>query len=71
MAEELAGGFVDDSDVEVIDDQDDRCVFVSAADADVVHSAGSSEGDCPGFVDSVVSDPVVVSGALVVWLVFG
>ena len=33
MAEELAGGFVDDSDVEVVDDQDvlSRFMLVSAA----------------------------------------
>ena len=42
MSEELSGGFVDDSDVEVVDDQDDGGSFVGAADHDVVHFSCSS-----------------------------
>jgi hypothetical protein len=32
---------------------------VGSADADVVQSAAVAQGDRPGFVDGVVSDPVV------------
>jgi len=45
VAEEFAGGGVDDSDVEVVDDENDWGVFVGAADADVVHSSGVAEAD--------------------------
>ena len=40
---ELFSGFgVDDSDVEVFDDEYDWLVFVGSSDADVVHAAGAS-----------------------------
>ena len=42
VSEELSGGFVNDSDVEVVDDQDDGGSFVGAADHDVVHFSCSS-----------------------------
>ena len=60
--EEFSGVGVDDADVEVVDEHDHGLVFVRAADGDVVHPAGTSEGDDPGFVDSVVPDSVVGSG---------
>lgn len=56
---EFAGGGVDDADVEVVDEQDDASCGVGAADADVVHADGASEGDGAGLVDAVVADPVV------------
>jgi len=43
VPEEFAGGLVDDSDVEVVDDEDDGLVFVGSADSDVVHAARSAE----------------------------
>ncbi len=43
VAEEFAGGLVDDSDVEVIDDEDDGGAFEGSAEADVMHAAGASE----------------------------
>jgi len=43
VAEEFAGGGGDDADVEVGDDEDDGGAGVGAADADVVHAAGSAE----------------------------
>ncbi|HEY1119379.1 MAG TPA: hypothetical protein VGE43_16815, partial [Acidimicrobiales bacterium] len=61
VAEELAGGGVDDADVEVVDEDDDGLSGVGAADADVVHLAGSAEGDGAVGVDAVVSEPVVGS----------
>ena len=43
MSEELSGGFVDGSDVEVVDDQDDGGSFLFAADHDVMHSPSSPQ----------------------------
>ena len=66
VAEELAGGGVDDPDLEVLDEQDDAGSGVGSADADVVQSAAVAQGDRAGFVDAVVADPVVGLG--VAWL---
>lgn len=59
VAEELSGGGVDDADLEVLDGQDDVGSGVGSAEADVVESACVAQGDAAGFVDAVVSDPVV------------
>ena len=59
VAEEFAGGGVDDADVEVLDEQDDAGVRVGSADADVVEAPGVAEGDVAGLVDEVVADAVV------------
>jgi hypothetical protein len=45
LAEDLAGGGVDDSDVEVVDEQSDVGSSVGSADADVVETAVVTEGD--------------------------
>jgi len=58
---ELAGDGVDDSDLEVLDEQDAGS-GVGSTDADVVESAVVSDGDRAGFVDAVVSDPFVGLG---------
>ena len=63
VAEEFAGGGVDDADVEVVDEEDDGGAGVGAADADVVHASGAAEGDGAGLVDAVVADAVVGAGA--------
>ena len=68
VAVELAGGGVDDADVEVGDEQDDAGSGEASADADVVEVAVVAHGDGAGGVDAVVADPVVgvvgaVSGA--------
>ena len=55
FSEEFAGGGVDDSDVEVLDEQDDVGSGVGSADADVV----VSDGDGAAGVDAVVPDPLV------------
>ena len=62
VAEEFAGGGVDDADVEVVDEQDDVGSGVGSADADVAQSAVDAQGDGAGFVDLVVADPVVGVG---------
>lgn len=59
MAEEFACCGVDDADVEVGDDHDDRGAGAGAADADVVEAAVVAQGDSPGGVDAVVADAVV------------
>lgn len=59
LAEEFAGGGVDDADVEVVDQEDDRGARVGSADADVEQAAVVAEGDFAGVVDAVVADPVV------------
>ena len=49
LAEELAGGGVDDADVQVADEQDDVGSGVGPADADVVEPAAVPEADGAGF----------------------
>ncbi len=43
VSEEFSGVGCDDADVEVVDEEDDGGAVVGAADADVVHAAGSSQ----------------------------
>src|SRR4051795_4266207 len=59
LAEEFAGGGVDDADVEVLGEDGDAGSGVGAADADGVHLAAVSPGDLAGLVDLVVADAVV------------
>src|SRR3954466_8576451 len=64
VAEELAGGGVDDPDVQVLNEQQDVGSGEGPADADVVQAAVDAQGDTSGLVDLVVADPVVgVTGA--------
>src|SRR5262245_64656228 len=62
LADDLAGGGVDDADVEVVDEEGDRGAGVGAADADVEQAPVVAEGDLAGLVDAVVTDPVVAGG---------
>jgi hypothetical protein len=62
FAEELAGGGVDDADVQVLDEEKDAGSGVGAADADVVELSVVAEGDEPGVVDAVGADAVVGVG---------
>jgi len=62
LAEKLAGGGVDDPDVQVLDEQQDVGSCVGSADADVVELAGVAEGDGAGGADDVVADAVVGVG---------
>jgi hypothetical protein len=64
VAEELAGGGVDDADVQVLDEEQDVGSGVGSADADVVQAAGQAQGDAAGLVERVVAESVVgVTGA--------
>ena len=72
VAEDLAGGGVDDGDGEVLDEHGDVGSGVGSSDSDVVEASGVAEGDDPGCVDCVVSDPVVGVGCRVgCWGGFG
>jgi hypothetical protein len=55
VAEEFAGGGVDDAHVEVVDDHDDGGSVKVAADADVVQDAADAQGDV-AVADAVTSD---------------
>ena len=62
LAEELAGGGVDDADVQVLDEEQDAGSGVGPADADVVELSVVAEGNEPGGVDAVGADAVVGVG---------
>ena len=64
VAEQFAGGGVEDADVEVGDEDDDSGSGVLVTEADVVEAAVVAQGDSAGLVDAVVADPVVGVGAL-------
>jgi hypothetical protein len=64
FARELAGGSVDDPDVQVLDEHEHVGSGVGPADADVVEPPGVAEGDDAGVIDAVGADAVVgVAGA--------
>jgi hypothetical protein len=54
LAEEFAGGGVDDPDLEVVDQDDDAGSAVGSADADVAESAGDAQGDAAGLVGAFI-----------------
>jgi hypothetical protein len=62
FAEELAGGGVDDADVQVADEQQDGGSGVGPADADVVELSAVAQGDGAVGVDQVAADAVVGVG---------
>ena len=59
VAEEFAGGGVDDADVEVGDEEDDGGLGVGSSEADVVKLAVVAEGDAAVGVDAVAADTPV------------
>ena len=59
VAEEFAGGGVDDAYIEVCDEDDDVGSGVFSSDADVMQPAVVAQRDLAGGVDAVVADPVV------------
>ena len=59
----FAGGGFDDSDVDVVDEDQDAGSGVGLPDADVVQAAGDAQGDGAGLVDAVGADAVVSVGA--------
>ena len=52
IAEQFAGGGFDDSDVEVVDEDQDAGSGVGSADADVVRAAGHSQRGGAGLIDA-------------------
>jgi hypothetical protein len=65
LAEEFAGGGVDDADVQVLDEQQDVGSGVGPADADVVQAPVDPQRDAAGLVDLVGADAVVGVGGAV------
>jgi hypothetical protein len=65
LAEELAGGGVDDADLEVVDEQEDVGSGVGSTDIDVVQAAVDAQGHAAGFVEPVGGDPFVGVAAAV------
>ena len=61
LTDELAGGGVDDADLEVVDEHEDAGSGVGSADADVVELAVVAEGELAVGVDAVGADPVVLA----------
>jgi hypothetical protein len=59
LAQQLAGGRVDDADVGVLDQQQDGGSGMGWADTDVVEAAVDPQGDLGVGVDAVVPDAVV------------
>ena len=59
LAEDLAGGGVDDGDVEVLDEESDVGSGVGSSDADVVESAVVAQRHGADAVDLVGADAVV------------
>src|SRR4051794_35872378 len=64
FTEQFAGGFVDDADVEVLDQEQDVGSGVGSSDADVVQASVVAQGDHPGGVDDVFADAVVGVGGV-------
>jgi hypothetical protein len=59
LAEQFAGGGVDDLDLEVADEEQDVGSGVGPANADVVEAALVAKGEGAGFADDVGADAVV------------
>ena len=64
VAEEFAGGGVDDADVAVADKEQDAGSGVGPADADVVEPSAVAQGDGAMVVDAVRTRVVGVGGAV-------
>ena len=64
MADELAGGGVDDPDVEVVDEHENAGSGVGAADADVVQRAVNAQCQAALGVDAVAAYSLVAVEAL-------
>ena len=60
FADQFAGGGVDDADVQVLDEHEDRGAGVFGAGADVVEAAADAQGELAGRVGAVGADAVVV-----------
>jgi hypothetical protein len=62
LAEELAGGGVDDSELKVLDDQQDAGPGVGWPDADVVQAAAGAQRDGARGVDAIGPEAIVGAG---------
>jgi hypothetical protein len=69
-SDDLAGGGVDDADVEVIDEEDDGGSVVASADGDVVELAVDAEADV-ALADAVAADSELGADRLVAGAGFG
>jgi hypothetical protein len=58
-ADEFAGGGMNDTHLEVVDEHDHASAAECGAQTDVVHAAVDAQGDAPGLVDAVVANAVV------------
>ena len=56
LAQELAGGGVDDADVQVLDEHDHVSSGVGSTDADVVQATGLAQGDDPAVTTNLTLD---------------
>ena len=65
LADEVAGGGVDDPDVQIVDEHQDRGAGVLAAGADVVEFPADAQGELAGRVGPVGADAVVGAGGAV------
>ena len=65
VADDFAGGGVDDADLEVVDEHHDRGVGEGSADAEVLEMTVVSECHFAGFVDAVVADSELAVGVVV------
>ena len=71
LAEEFAGGGVDDPDVQVLDEHQDGGAGMGPADADVVEVSVVAEGELAVGVNAVGADPVVTVGGAVAGAALG
>jgi len=65
LAEQFAGGGVDDADMQILDEHQDAGPGVGPADADVVQLPADAQGELAVGVDAVGADPVVGVGGAV------
>lgn len=70
LADDFAGGGVDDADVVVVDEQDDAGSVEGSAESDVVELAVDAQADASG-VDAVVADAELAGWLFVAGAGFG
>jgi hypothetical protein len=71
VAEQFAGGGVEDADLQVLDEQQDVGSGAGPADADVVQAAAGARADVAGFADAVAADALVGAGGPVTGTALG
>lgn len=64
VADELAGGGVDDSDAEIVDEHENAGSGLGSADADVVQSSVDARAEAAAVVDAVGAEALVAVEAL-------